>query len=135
MRVKRTPAVIAGASVLALTFGVAAPSIAAESDDAPIIEELLTAAPSLEPALAPASATVSEVDGVTAEITEQTISVASDVGEFTLTAPAETAESSVESVLLDEASALFAIRLASADAPRTYDFVVDLPTDAVVTQT
>lgn len=104
----------------------------AAADDTDLTEELRAVAPDLAAEIAPESTTSTTLDGVTATATADKITIASDAGAVSLTAKQPGEASSIESVLLNDASALFAIRLDNETAPRAYDFELQLPSDATI---
>ncbi|WP_029146068.1 DUF2599 domain-containing protein [Microbacterium luticocti] len=127
----------ASAVVVAAVLAAGAPALASETtgDDPSVVDQLAHAAPELAAVMAAPSDTSSKVGEVTATVSDDTIAITSDSGMFTTTAPDAAAGSTIQSVLLDEASALFAISLENETAPRAYDFAVDLPTGAEATIT
>ncbi|QEW00615.1 DUF2599 domain-containing protein [Microbacterium caowuchunii] len=129
MRFKASAATLLAGTLVVLSVPTAS---FADNDSPDLIDELRVVAPDLAEAAAPEGVTASTVEDVTASVTSDTITIASEAGEFRLTAEDPGDGSTVDSVLLDDASALFAIRIESDIAPRAYDFTLDLPDNAIV---
>lgn len=118
------------AASLVVSIAVTTPQAASAENEADTIEELRAAAPEIAEMIAPSAVSSTSVGDVDATVEDDTISISSDSGRISLTAEETGASSEVKAVLLDDASALFAIRIDDATAPRTYDFALDLPSDA-----
>jgi hypothetical protein len=129
---KKSAAIAAGAACLLI---VSSASAALAVEEEPTAREIFqeVAPPEVAAAVAPVGLTVSSSGDVTATATDTTISVASPVGQVTLTAPAETDQSRITGILMEDASALFSIELQGPSAPRNYVFANDLPDDATAT--
>lgn len=129
---------LASAAAFAAVAVILGGTIPASAEDAPddstIVEQLTEAAPELRGDIVTTDPASTEVDGATATTGSDEITIESPAGEFTVTALATGEHSEIETVLLENAEALFAIRLDNAEAPRSYDFSVDLPEGATVTE-
>lgn len=120
------------ASTLVVACAIAmlsAGSATASTTDDALQDELATVAPEYDGLLLPDAVKRTESNGVTASVEGDTIRIESQVGAFEVTSSprSEGPTSSVESYLLDEASGLFVIRIENENAPREYDFDVQLP--------
>ena len=113
---------------LVLCGSISAPTWAA-SEPEPVepVELLIAAEPAFADTIAPATSDSTRSRGVEVSVTDATITLASADGALSVSVPEATASSSVTPVLLEDAEALFAIKLDEPDAPTRYDFPVELP--------
>lgn len=129
---KKCAVIAAGAAVLLVAGGASAASAVEEEPTArELFQEIAPA--EVAAAVADDGATVSSSGDVVATATDTTISVASPEGQVTLTAPAETEQSRITGILMEDASALFSIELQGPSAPQDYVFTSDLPQGATAT--
>ncbi len=118
----------AAAGVVALLVSLGSPAWAeGEQSGDEAVDLLIAAEPTFAENLAPATAASTELQGVEATVSGNTITLESADGGISVEAPAASASSSVTPVLLEDAEALFAIQLDATDAPTEYDFTVELP--------
>ncbi|MCJ1709543.1 DUF2599 domain-containing protein [Microbacterium sp. VKM Ac-2923] len=113
---------------------VLTPGMAMADTEAPDgLDSLREVAPELAQLAAPASADTSEFGGAVAEASGDTIEITSDQGTIQLTSENTATGAEVSSVLMQDASALFAIRIENLSAPASYDFTLSIPEGAEAT--
>lgn len=118
------------AMAVVLTPGMAV----ADTQEPDGLDSLREVAPELAQLAAPASASTSELDGVIAETSGDTIEITSEQGTIQLTSESTAAGAEVDSVLMQDASALFAIRIENSSAPSSYDFTLSIPEGSKATK-
>jgi hypothetical protein len=124
---KSLGALLAVAVILSPGIAMANP---AEPD---VLDSLEDVAPEIASLAAPAAAVTTELDGVVAEASGDTIEITSAQGTIQITAENAGSDAEIEPVLMQDASALFAVRIESPSAPSTYSFTLSIPEGAHAT--
>lgn len=128
--------VLAGLAVSVCVLSGASSASASTSSDDPsveVLDQLNAVAPEVASEIVAGDSSSTDDGSAAAVVTEDTLTLTSEVGSFELKAPGVNGNEAVEPFVLDDASAMFAIRLNNADAARNYDFEITTADDVTGT--
>lgn len=131
------PIAVAGITGLALSILISTPSFASGNEASPE-DDARTTFEALAPeevlsSVAPSTLHASTSTDAVATVADDTVSISSAVGAVTMTASEDSPYTTVVPVLMDEASALFAVVIDGPEAPEQYKFDFDVPHGAEAT--